>query len=132
MAHTDPIADLLTRIRNAGHAGIEVVTIPHSGLKEQVARLIHSEGYLLAVDVAGEGARKVLQVTLKYTADRRPVLSGAVRVSKPGRRVYVGYADIAKVRNGLGVAIVTTPKGVLSDAAARREKVGGEVMCEVW
>lgn len=132
MAHTDPIADLLTRIRNANRAGHPSVLIPYSRVKERVIRVILAEGFLSDVQVVGEGTKKALVVGLKYTADRRPVLTDVQRISKPGRRIYRGYEVLQPVRRGLGIAVLSTPKGVMTEAAARQHKVGGEVMCAVW
>lgn len=132
MAHTDPVADLLTRIRNATRAGHDEVRIGFSNLKEQVARVMLAEGYINSVNVDGVNAKKEIVIKLKYTADKKSVLTNARRVSRPSRRVYVSYEGIASVRNGLGVAVLSTPKGVLTDTAARKSKVGGEVLCEIW
>lgn len=132
MGHTDPVADLLTRIRNASRAGHDSVDIHHSVLKERIAKVIADEGYLTGVEVVGEIPKKQLRVWLKYTADRRPVLTDAQRVSRPSRRIYAGQTEIRQVRNGLGIAILSTPNGVMTDTKARDVKVGGEVLCEVW
>lgn len=132
MAHTDPIADLLTRIRNANRAGHPSVLVGYSRVKEQVARVILEEGFLSDVQVVGEGTKKALVIELKYTADRRPVLTDLQRISKPGRRIYRGYEVLQPVRRGLGIAVLSTPKGVMTEAVARQHKVGGEVMCAVW
>lgn len=131
MSHTDPIADLLTRIRNANRAGLSSVNIPYSTLKESVARAIAEEGFLSSIDVVGTGPKKHLIVGLKYTADRRPVMTDLQRVSRPGLRVYVGHEEIAQVRRGLGISVLSTPKGVMTDAVARKAKVGGELLCTV-
>ncbi len=132
MAHTDPIADMLTRIRNANHARHNAVDVTYSVLKERVARVMMDEGYLADVTVAGTEPKRRLEITLKYTADRRPVLTEIRRVSKPSCRQYVGTADVAKVRSGLGISVVSTPRGVMTDEQARQQKVGGEILCEVW
>lgn len=132
MSHTDPIADMLTRVRNANRVGMVEVRIPYSTVKEAVAKAIVQSGFLSAVKTNGEKAKKELLITLKYTADKRPVLCDLQRVSLPSRRVYVKHNAIPQVRNGLGVAVLSTPKGVMTDAQARTQKVGGEVLCSVW
>jgi len=128
---TDPIADMLTRIRNGGLARKAAVTVPYSRHKEAVARVLRDEGYLEGVAVTDE-ARPQLQVTLRYDASQRHVITGIQRVSRPSLRVYVGAKEIPAVRRGLGVSIVSTPKGLLSDREARRQGVGGEIICKVW
>jgi len=129
---TDPIADLLTRIRNANNARKASVDIPWSRQKEEIARVLVDEGYLGGVSVVEGTPRNVLRVELRYDGQRRPVISGVRRVSRPSLRVYVGVKDIPAVRRGLGVNVLSTPKGVLVDRNARRENVGGEVICTVW
>jgi small subunit ribosomal protein S8 len=129
---TDPIADLLARIRNAARARHERVEIPWSRLKEQVARVMGTEGYVAEVAVTGEGKDKRLCVTLRYDKGRGSVISGLRRVSTPGLRVYAGAAEIPKVQDGLGISILSTSKGVLVDREARRLGVGGEVLVSVW
>lgn len=129
---TDPIADLLTRIRNASHARKEWVEMPWSRLKEHVARVLAAEGFLREVTVSESEGRKGMRLSLKYDAFRRPVISGIERVSRPSLRVYVGSREIPSIRRGLGVAVLSTPKGVLADRVARKENVGGEVLCAVW
>jgi small subunit ribosomal protein S8 len=128
---TDPIADMLTRIRNGGQARKATVTMPWSRQKEAVARVLRDEGYLEAVALT-DAAHPQLQVTLRYDEARCPVINGIERVSRPSLRVYVGAKEIPSVRRGLGVSIVSTPKGVLADREARRQGVGGEVVCKVW
>jgi small subunit ribosomal protein S8 len=129
---TDPVADLLTRIRNANNARKASVDIPWSRHKEEIARVLVDEGYLGAVTVVDGTPRNVLHIDLRYDAQRRPVITDVRRVSRPSLRVYVGVKDILAVRRGLGVNILSTPKGVLVDRNARRENVGGEVICTVW
>jgi small subunit ribosomal protein S8 len=129
---TDPIADLLTRIRNANRARKEWTEIPWSRLKEHVARVLQDEGFLRETSVREAEGRKVLHLVLKYDEFRRPVISGIRRVSRPSMRVYVGSRDIAPIRKGLGISVLSTPKGVLADRVARKENVGGEVLCSVW
>ena len=132
MAMTDPIADLLTRLRNASSARHSKVVIPWSRTKEQVARVLSDEGYIRDVVVSGEAANKTMTLLLRYSETGEPVIVGIKRVSKPGLRVYRGSKDVPRVRQGLGVSILTTPEGVLADREARRRNVGGEVICEVW
>ena len=129
---TDPIGDLLTRIRNANNARKASVDIPWSRPKEEIARVLVDEGYLGAVTVVDGTPRNVLRIDLRYDGQRRPVITGVRRVSRPSLRVYVGVKDIPAVRRGLGVNVLSTPKGVLVDRNARRENVGGEVICTVW
>jgi small subunit ribosomal protein S8 len=129
---TDPIADLLTRIRNANHARKEWVEAPWSKLKERLVRVLVDEGFLRDVEVREVEGRRFLRVYLKYDEYRRPVLHGLRRVSRPSLRVYVKSEQIPSVRRGLGVSVLSTPKGVLPDRLARRERVGGEVLCSVW
>ena len=129
---TDPIGDLLTRIRNANNARKASVDIPWSRPKEEIARVLVDEGYLGAVTVVDGTPRNVLRIDLRYDGQRRPVITGVRRVSRPSLRVYVGVKDIPEVRRGLGVNVLSTPKGVLVDRNARRENVGGEVICTVW
>ena len=129
---TDPIADMLTRIRNANRARKGRVEIPWSHLKESIVRVIEAEGFLGEVSVVGEGKDKRLQIALRYDARRNPVISGLVRVSKPSLRIYVGAENVPLVRGGLGASIVSTSKGVMGCREARRQGVGGEVLCSVW
>ncbi len=130
---TDPIADMLTRIRNAARAKHARVDVPASKLKIEVARILKEEGFIATYKVAEENkVRKTLRVFLKYTADRQSVFTGLKRISRPGRRVYAGKLDVAKVMGGLGVSILTTPRGVMTGRAARKSGVGGEVLCEIW
>ncbi|MCU0770754.1 MAG: 30S ribosomal protein S8 [Verrucomicrobia bacterium] len=127
---TDPIADMLTRIRNASRALLPSVEIPHSKMKESLARLLLKEGYVAEVGVEGDKAKR-LKLKLKYTG-RRGVIEGLRRVSRPGLRNYVGSTKIPRVRGGLGVAVISTPEGVMSGHEARRKNLGGEVVCYVW
>jgi small subunit ribosomal protein S8 len=129
---TDPIADMLTRIRNATNARKASVDIPWSRQKEEIARVLVEEGYLESASVVEATPRNALRVELRYDAQRRPVITGLQRVSRPSLRVYVGVSDIPAVRRGLGVNVLSTPKGILVDRTARRENVGGEVICTVW
>ncbi len=129
---TDPIGDMLTRIRNGAQAGHRETACPSSRLKLAVARVLSQEGFLGDSRVEAREGRAVLVLGLRYRDDGSSLIDGIRRASKPGRRVYVGLDTIPKVRNGLGVAILSTPKGVMSDRAAREASVGGEVLCEVW
>ena len=130
---TDPIADFLTRIRNAAAAKHQRVDVPVSKLKTEIARILKDEGYISTFKLVDENkTRKMLRVFLKYTADRRSVISGVKRISRPGARAYVGSMDIRPVVGGLGISILTTPKGLMSGRAARKAKIGGELLCEVW
>ena len=129
---TDPIGDFLTRIRNGLSARHSEVRIPHSRLKVRLAEILIKEGYLEDVDVIPDPIQSQIVVKLKYTSGRAPVIKGLKRVSKPGLRVYSGRGDLPRVQAGLGIAIVSTSEGVMTDREARRHKVGGEVLCEVW
>ena len=132
MSWSDPIADMLTRVRNASAAHHDEVAMPHSKIKEGIAAILQSEGYVAGVRTEEAPVGKTLIVDLKYGPNRERSIEGIKRVSKPGRRVYMGVSELPSVRNGLGVAIVSTPKGVLSDANARAANVGGEVLCTVF
>jgi small subunit ribosomal protein S8 len=129
---TDPIADMLTRIRNAALARHERAEMPHSNLKEHVASVLKGEGFIDDVRVSeGEGP-KVLTLVLRYGRDRQSAIDGVRRVSAPGRRVYVRHDHIPRVRSGMGVSILSTSRGVMTDKEARRQRVGGELLCEIW
>lgn len=135
MSVSDPIADMLTRIRNASQVGHNTVAVPSSKLKMAIAQILKDEGYVQDFEVTPEGLRPMLRIWLKYTGDRRhrvPVISGLQRISKPGRRVYSKKEDIPWVLSGMGIAILSTPKGVLTGEQARRLGVGGEILCHVW
>ncbi|MBQ1862098.1 MAG: 30S ribosomal protein S8 [Clostridia bacterium] len=129
---TDPIADMLTRIRNANDAKHETVDIPASNMKKQIAQILVDEGYIKSYNVVDDGKQDIIKVILKYGPNKSKVIRGMKRVSKPGLRIYVGSDEIPKVMRGLGVAIVSTSKGVMTDKAARKENVGGEVLAFVW
>ena len=129
---SDPIADMLTRVRNALSARHPKVDVPASRLKTELARILKDEGYILNFKLTEEGARKFIRLYLKYTTGNQPVISHIERVSRPGCRVYVGSQDIQRVLGGLGINILTTPRGVMTGASARKEGVGGEVLCQVW
>lgn len=128
---TDPISDMLTRIRNGGAARMRQVDMPQSRMKSEIARLLQSKGYISGYASDEDPKQPKLTIELRYNKNR-PMIEGIQRVSRPGRRVYVGTGDIPKVRNGLGVAILSTPQGLLTDDQAREARVGGEVLAEVW
>lgn len=130
--HTDPIADMLTRLRNANTALHPEVSMPSSQLKEEIAKILASEGYVDSYKVEDARVGKKLTVTLRYADNRTRVIQGLRRVSKPGHRIYKGAKELDRVRGGIGVSIVSTSDGLLTDREARRRNVGGEVLCEVW
>jgi small subunit ribosomal protein S8 len=132
MTMTDPIADLLTRIRNGAQARKRWVDIPSNNLKVRMALLLKLEGYIKDFVIIEETPQNVLRVYMKYDDDGVSVIDGIRRISKPGRRIYAGAGNIPRVRGGLGVAFITTSSGVITDKQARKENVGGEVLCEVW
>jgi small subunit ribosomal protein S8 len=129
---TDPIADMLTRIRNANLALHDTVEMPGSSLKADIARVLEEQGYIAGFETSADGSRSTLLVKLKYDEDRRRVITGLDRVSKPGRRVYADKDSLPKVLGGMGVAIISTSQGLLTGHEARRRGVGGEVLCTVW
>ena len=129
---TDPIADMLTRIRNANNAKHDTVDVPASNMKTSIAQLLLEEGYIKNFQLIDNGTQGVIRVTLKYGAGKEKVISGLRRVSKPGLRVYAGADELPKVLRGLGIAIVSTSKGVMTDKKAREAHVGGEVLAFVW
>ncbi|CCX89551.1 30S ribosomal protein S8 [Clostridium sp. CAG:590] len=130
---TDPIADMLTRIRNANTAKHDTVDVPASKMKEAIANILLEEGYIKAVEIVEEGKFKTIHITLKYGKDKNEkIITGIKRISKPGLRVYAGKDELPKVLGGLGVAIISTNKGVLTDKQAREAQVGGEVLAFVW
>ena len=133
MSMSDPIADMLTRIRNANTAKHDTVDIPASKMKQAIADILLKEGYVKAVDVVEEGNFKTIRITLKYGANKNEkILTGLKRISKPGLRVYASKDELPKVLGGLGTAIISTNKGVLTDKEARKENVGGEVLAFIW
>ena len=132
MQITDSIADLLTRIRNASSAKHDTVDIPASNMKKSICQILVDEGYIKSFTVADDGKQGVITVTLKYGANKTPVIQGLKRVSKPGLRIYTNVEDMPKVMKGLGVAIISTSKGVMTDRQARKENVGGEVLAYIW
>lgn len=129
---TDPIADMLTRIRNAVAVGHERVVMPSSKLKAGIAQILVDEGFIDRFQVTQDGHRDQLELMLRYAERRRPVIEGLKRVSRPGHRVYRGAGDLPRVQGGLGVAVVSTSQGLLPDREARRRRLGGEILCEVW
>ena len=132
---SDPIADMLTRVRNALMAGHTTVAIPHSRLKQEIARIMLEEGYIEGYEVGDEKPGPMIHITLKYYGDRRhrrPVITGLERVSKPGRRVYLKRRELPWVLSGMGIAIVSTSQGVMTVEDARRKGIGGEVLCAIW
>ena len=128
----DPISDFLTRVRNATLVSKSNVEIPHSNFKFELAKLFKDEGYISDVEVKGDGAKKVLNLTIKFSDEGKSVIAGLNRLSKPGRRVYSGAERIPYVHNGLGISIISTSKGVMTDTDAREQKVGGEIICKVF
>ena len=130
---TDPIADLLTRIRTAQTARHETTSVPHSRLKQDMIKLLYEEGYISPYRVLEkENGRKEIEITLRYSSKKEPLIGSLRRSSRPGRRYYLGYRALKPVRNGIGLAILSTPKGLLTDRQAREEKVGGELLCTIW
>ena len=132
MQITDPVADMLTRIRNANSAKHVTVDVPASNLKKAIAQILLDEGYIKAFQITDEGVQGNIHITLKYVGKKEKVISGLRRVSKPGLRVYAGAEELPKVLKGLGIAIISTSKGVMTDKAARAAHVGGEVLAFVW
>jgi small subunit ribosomal protein S8 len=129
---TDPVADFLTRIRNSIRARHQKLDVPASKLKAEIARILKEEGYIANYKATEEDGHKIIRVYLKYTATNEAVIRDLKRVSRPGCRVYVGRDEIRRVQGGLGICILTTPKGVMTGRQARRESVGGEILCEFW
>jgi small subunit ribosomal protein S8 len=132
MSMTDPVADLLTRIRNAQRAGLEEIDLPKSTLKQHICEVLRDEGFVREVVVKDEGIQGSITVGLKYDENKRPAITEIKRRSKPGLRLYVKHTDIPKVMNGLGIAILSTSKGVLVDREARKQHLGGELIATVW
>ena len=129
---TDPIADMLSRIRNANNAIHKSVDVPCSNIKKEIARILLDEGYIKGYDVVEDDKQGMIKIDLKYSQDGERVISGLKRISNPGLSVYVKCDDVPKVLGGLGIAIISTSKGIITDKMARQEKVGGEVICYVW
>ena len=132
MQITDVVADMLTRIRNANSAKHESVEIPASNLKKAIAQILLDEGYIKAFDIIEDGKQGTIKVTLKYGKNKQRIIQGLRRVSKPGLRIYAASQDLPKVKNGLGIAIISTSKGLMTDKAARKQNIGGEVLAFVW
>ena len=132
MQITDPIADMLTRIRNAGSAKHATVDIPSSKMKKAIAEILLEEGYIKAYEVVENGTQGMIKITLKYTANKEKAITGLRRVSKPGLRVYAGADELPRVLKGLGIAIISTSKGIMTDKKARAEHIGGEVLAFIW
>ena len=132
MQITDPVADMLTRIRTANSAKHETVDVPASNLKKAIAQILLDEGYIKSFQIVEDGTQGIIRITLKYLAGKEKVISGLRRVSKPGLRVYAGADELPRVLKGLGIAIISTSKGVMTDKAARANHVGGEVLAFVW
>ena len=129
---TDPIADMLTRIRNANQMHYEEVNVPASNVKKEIARILKAEGFIKDYDIVEDNAQGTIKLTLKYTNNKERVINGLKRISKPGLRVYVQKDEIPKVLNGLGIAIISTSKGIMTDKEARKENIGGEVLAYIW
>jgi small subunit ribosomal protein S8 len=129
---TDPISDMLTRIRNAVAVGHERVIMPSSKMKVRIAQILVDEGFIDRYEVTGEGPHSQLQIELRYGNRRQPAIEGLRRISRPGHRVYRGSRELPRVRGGLGVAVVSTSQGLMPDREARRRRLGGEIVCEVW
>lgn len=129
---TDPIGDLLTRLKNAAQRRHETVTVPASKLKRAILKILQQEGYVQTVEDAELEGHPALKVQLRYVGEGQPMITGLERISKPGRRVYVGSKEIGKVRNGIGMSILSTSKGIMTDQESRRNKLGGEVLCSIW
>jgi small subunit ribosomal protein S8 len=132
MSMTDPIADMLTRVRNALMSGKEKVDVPASAVKEGIARILRDEGYVINYRVIEDNKQGVIRITLKYGEVDTPAIEKLQRISKPGRRVYVGASEIPRVLNGLGIAILSTSRGILTDRESKSQNVGGEVLCYIW
>ena len=129
---SDPIADFLTRVKNAGVARNEGFTAPYSGIKAEIARILQAEGYIWSYEIVGEGKDKAIKVKSKFTNEGKSIITDVKRVSKPGRRVYLPSAEIPTVMNGLGISIVSTSRGKMTGAQARKQQIGGELIALVW
>lgn len=128
---TDPIADMLNRIRNAQAVSHQTVNIPFSNLKYEIAKVLKKHGFIEKVEKKGKKVNKTIEITLKYDG-KTPVISSLKRISKPGQRIYKGSKELRRVRGGYGIAIISTPKGLMTNKEARKQKIGGEVLCEIW
>ncbi len=129
---TDPVADMLTRIRNAVGRGYLVVDVPASVLKRSIAGILQDEGFIDGFGLVSDAAHPTLRLRLRYLRNGEPIIKGLKRISKPGKRVYIGHRDVPAVMGGVGIAIISTPKGVMTGQRSRRERVGGEIMCTIW
>jgi small subunit ribosomal protein S8 len=132
MTMTDPVADFLTRLRNAAQAGKDRCDVPASRIKLELAKILQEEGFIRTFKMIEEGPQPTIRLYLRYSAEGEPVIRGLERVSRAGRRVYRGVDDLPRVRAGIGIAVVSTSKGLMTDAKAREKRLGGEVMCRVW
>lgn len=132
MTMTDPIADFLTRVRNAVQVGKDRCDVPASKLKLHLCRILQEEGFIRTFKVLEEGPQGTIRVYLRYSPDGEPAIRGLERISRPGLRVYRGVDELPKVRGGIGMAVISTPKGLMTDSKAREERLGGEVLCRVW
>lgn len=132
MSVTDPIADMLTSIRNAGAAELKATQVPHSKIKLEIARILKKEGFIGDYTTEGQSGKRVLRVYLKYRDERKPVITNLKKISKPGCRVYVAADEIPRVFGGIGISILSTSSGIMTGDEARRNKVGGEILCYVW
>ena len=132
MTLTDPISDFLSRVKNAVRLNKESIDLPSSKLKESLAQLLKANGYFSNVEVVSKGAKKTLRIALKYVGKRKAAITDLVRVSRPGRRVYLGSGKLPRVQSGYGISVISTPKGLMIDAIARKSNLGGEVLCKVW
>ncbi len=132
MQITDPIADMLTRIRNANSAKHETVDVPASNMKKAIAEILNNEGYIKSYQIIEDGKQGVIRIALKYGSNKEKVISGLKRISKPGLRIYAGAEELPRVLKGLGIAIISTSKGVMTDKEARKQNIGGEVLAFVW
>lgn len=132
MQVTDVIADLLTRVRNAGSAKKATVDVPASNLKKAITKILHDEGYIKKYEVIEDNKQGIIKITLKYKSDKTNVISGLKRISKPGLRVFAGKDEIPKVLGGLGIAVISTSRGIMTDMEARKNNVGGEVLAFIW
>jgi small subunit ribosomal protein S8 len=128
---TDPITDMLNRIRNAQAVSKETVDIPFSNLKYEMAKILEKEKFIEKVEKKGRKTKRIIEITLRYE-DKMPVISGLKRISKPGQRIYLPYKKIKKIKGGYGIAIISTSKGLMTNKEARKQKMGGEVLCEIW
>lgn len=132
MSMSDPIADLLTRLRNGLHAEFDTVKVPASKLKEDICKVLQSEGFIQGYERQEDGKQGILHIQLKYTPNREPVIQGLKRISKPSLRIYNGHNNIPLVRSGLGISILSTSKGVMTGKNANTQNIGGELLCEIW